>query len=167
MPNPPRDVLPLGSPFDCTERVRRVIALAFDEARQNNCTEVTPDHLLLAVVREGKGLLVRLFASWGLTGDCIRAQLLTQLADAHEPAAQHLEMELGPASVQVMRLATQEAHQRGDATIGIEDLLLGIMGTRCRGAEILHATGMRTDVVRAQIAQLSSGSLTEADPAQE
>lgn len=161
------DVSPLGSPFDCTERVRRVIALAFDEARRNECTEVTPEHLLLALVREGKGLLVRLFASWGLTGNCICSQLLTQVADAPDRVEPHPEMRLGPASVQVMRLATQEAHNREDALLRVEDLLLGILETRCAGADILHATGMRSDVVRAQIAQLSLGTRRDSDPAEQ
>lgn len=158
------DVLLLGSRFDCTERVRRVIGLAVDEARRNECTEVTPEHLLLALVQEGKGLLVRLFGRWGLTGSWICSQLLTQVADAPERGESHLQMRLGPDSVEVLRLASQEAHNRGDAILGVEDLLLGIMGTRCRAADVLHASGMRTDVVRAQIAQLSLGTLREADP---
>ena len=103
----------------------------------------------------------------GLTGDCICSHLLTQVADAPDRVEPHPEMRLGPASVEAMRLAAQQAHNREDALLRVEDLLLGILETRCAAADILHATGMRSDVVRAQIAQLSLGTRRETDSAEQ
>jgi hypothetical protein len=119
---PPR----LGRRFErFTQRARRVLLLAQEEARQLNHDFIGTEHLLLALVAEGEGVGPALLAGAGVELSRVRAEVERVVGrGTAQPAG---EMSLTPRCKRVLALAVNEARQLNHAYVGTEHLLLGLL----------------------------------------
>jgi ATP-dependent Clp protease ATP-binding subunit ClpC len=146
-----------------TARVQRVLQYACQEAARRDAGAVGTLHLLAGIVREGHGLLARVFAKWHLSGEALGAQLgMIWPGPAEfcgEELAPDLEMEM------VLIFAAEEADQQGRWEIANEHLLLGILRADDSVAgKLLAAHGLSADAVRAQIKVIRSDALARLPP---
>lgn len=148
-----------------TSRVKRVIELSFDEARREGRTYVGTEHLLLAVLAEGKSVGSKVLAAQGVTADGARQAIERVRSSGVEERAQHVrgEAPLAPltgaaagfpserfsaAAQEALALAGQEAQRAHHSYIGTEHLLLGLMRQDWLAGRALKALGVELDIVR-------------------
>ena len=139
-----------------TERARRVIFFARYEASQLGSGAIETEHLLLGLIREGKGLTSRLFAKSHLSMDQIRKDVEGR-SPYREKVSTSLEIPLSTECKHVLAHAADEAERMSHNYIGTEHILLGLMREeRSVAAGILGEKGMRLGGVRDDIAALLS-----------
>jgi ATP-dependent Clp protease ATP-binding subunit ClpC len=139
-----------------TERARRVIFFARYEASQLGSGAIETEHLLLGLIREGKGLTSRLFAKSHLSMDQIRKDVEGR-SPYREKVSTSLEIPLSAECKRVLGHAADEAERMSHNYIGTEHILLGLMREeRSVAAGILGEKGMRLGGVREDIAALLS-----------
>jgi ATP-dependent Clp protease ATP-binding subunit ClpC len=134
-----------------TERARRVIFFARYEASQLGSGAIETEHLLLGLIREGKGLTSRLFSKSHLSMDQIRKDVEGRSA-YREKVSTSVEIPLSLESKRVLSHAAEEAERMLHSYIGTEHILLGLMREeRSVAAAILSDKGMRLAGVREDI----------------
>jgi uncharacterized protein (TIGR03435 family) len=136
-----------------TERARRVLFFARYEASQFGSSSIDTEHLLLGLIREGKGLTPRLFADAGIALDDIREDVVRRLP-ARRPTSPSEEIPFSPAAMRVLQHTAEQADRLSHDYIGTEHLLLGLL--RVEGsvaAEVLTSRGLAFDRARKQIAE--------------
>src|SRR5262245_20477338 len=132
-----------------TERARRVLFFARYEASQLGSISIETEHLLLGLIREGKGLTSRIFARSHLSLENIRKEIEGRTV-FREKVSTSVEI---PFSAETKRVLHNY--------IGTEHLLLGILREeRCVAASILMEKGMRLNTVREDIVQLLNEKTT-------
>jgi ATP-dependent Clp protease ATP-binding subunit ClpC len=137
-----------------TERARRVIFFARYEASQLGSSSIETEHLLLGLIREGKGLTSRLFSKSQLSMDSIRKEIEGR-ALYREKVSTSVDIPLSTESKRVLGYAAEEAERMLHNYIGTEHILLGLMREdACVAAGILQEKGMRLGSVREDIVQL-------------
>jgi ATP-dependent Clp protease ATP-binding subunit ClpC len=109
-----------------TERARRALFFARDEASQLGSTSIDTEHLLLGFIREGKGLTRRLFADAGIGLDEIRDEVLRRVP-AQPKTSTSAEIPFSAAAERVRQHAAQEADRLLHDYVGTEHLLLGLL----------------------------------------
>lgn len=109
-----------------TERARRALFFARDETSQLGSTSIDTEHLLLGLIREGKGLTDRLFADAGIGFDEIRDEVLRRVP-ARSKTSTSAEIPVSAAAVRVLQHAAQEADRLLHDYVGTEHLLLGLL----------------------------------------
>lgn len=144
-----------------TERARRVLFFARYETTQVGGASIETEHLLLGMIREGKGLTSRAFARSHLSLEGVRRDVMSRIA-ARERVSTSVEIPFSAEVKRVLQSAAQEADELKHAHIGTEHLLLGILReTGSVAASILMSGGMRLDEVRQDVAL----ALTDEAPA--
>jgi len=139
-----------------TEQGRRALFFARYEASQLGSTRIDVEHLLLGLIREGKGLTDRLVADAGIVFDEIRDEVLRR-APARSKTSTSAEIPFSAAAERVLEDAAQEADRLLHDYVGTEHLLLGVLSERGTvAAEALTARGLQLDRVREQIVELLS-----------
>src|SRR5512142_142038 len=137
-----------------TERARRVIFFARYEASQLGSAAIETEHLLLGLIREGKGLTSRLFSKSHLSMDQIRKEVEGR-SPYREKVSTSVEIPLSVESKRVLGHAAEEAERMLHSYIGTEHILLGLMREeRSVAAGILAEKGMRLASVREDILSL-------------
>jgi uncharacterized protein (TIGR03435 family) len=137
-----------------TERARRVLFFARYEASQLGSISIETEHLLLGLVREGKGVTSRVFARAHVSLENIRKEVEGRTV-FRPPVSTSVEIPFSPEAKRVLLLAAEESDRLLHTHIGTEHLLLGILREeRSVAASILMEKGMRIDAVRDQIVQL-------------
>jgi ATP-dependent Clp protease ATP-binding subunit ClpC len=137
-----------------TERARRVIFFARYEASQLGSNSIESEHLLLGLIREGKGLTSRLFSKSQLSMDGIRKDIEGR-AMYREKVSTSVDIPLSVESKRVLGYAAEEAERMLHNYIGTEHILLGLMREESSvAAHILAEKGMRLGGVREDIIQL-------------
>jgi hypothetical protein len=145
-----------------TERARRVLFFARYEASQFGNRTIRPEHLLLGLVREGKGLTSRLFSRHRLSLEELRRDLEGRI-EFEEKLATSVEIPFEATTKRILQYSAEEADRLLHNYIGTEHLLLAILREDTSvAAEMLLARGLRIDTVREQIVEL----LREPPPAQ-
>ncbi len=143
-----------------TERARRVIFFARYEASQLGSGAIETEHLLLGLIREGKGLTSRLFAKGHLSMDQIRKDVEGR-SPYREKVSTSLDIPLSGESKRVLGHAAEEAERLLHNYIGTEHILLGLMREeRSTAATILAEKGMRLAGAREDIVALLSEKAT-------
>ncbi|MDR7417214.1 MAG: ATP-dependent Clp protease ATP-binding subunit [Armatimonadota bacterium] len=136
-----------------TERARRVIILAQDEAKRLNHSAVGTEHILLGIVREGEGVASKVLESLGISPERIRAEI--EAAIGRGDRAPYEEVAFTPRAKKVLELALDEARRLGHNYIGTEHLLLGLIREgEGVAARVLEAMGADLERVRAQVVYL-------------
>jgi ATP-dependent Clp protease ATP-binding subunit ClpA len=140
-----------------TDRARRVLVLAQDEARALEHNFLGTEHLLLGLIKEGEGVGAKALEELGTTHDRLRRRI----ADVVTPGAPGTASgapPFTPRSKQVLELALKEALQLGHNYIGTEHLLLGLVREGSGvAAQVLVAEGLDLSTVRAKVIELLLG----------
>lgn len=143
-----------------SERARRVMTLAEEEARRLNQSHVDTEHLLLAIISESdlrpRGIAINVLVNLGVDLDKLRAEIESKAEKGKQPVKG--EIELSPAAKRAFELAADEARQFEHHHVGTEHLVLGLL----RGAEGLAATALESfgatlERVDAELERLLSG----------
>ena len=150
-----------------TDRARRVLVLAENEARRLGHSVIGPEHLLLGVVGEGEGLASKVLESLGVGLEAVRAEVLEVVG----PAGALTTGPLGftPRGKKVMELSLREALQLRHNYIGTEHLLLGLVreGEGVAG-QVLARLGADLPRVREEVTRLlSAGAEGHPEPSDE
>jgi ATP-dependent Clp protease ATP-binding subunit ClpC len=143
-----------------TERARRVLFFARYEASQLGSVSIETEHLLLGLIREGKGLTSRIFTRSHLSLENIRKEIEGRTV-FREKVSTSVEIPFSAETKRVLQFAADEADRLMHNYIGTEHLLLGILREeRSVAASILMEKGMRLQSVREDIQQLLSEKTT-------
>ena len=143
-----------------TERARRVLFFARYEASQLGSISIETEHLLLGLIREGKGLTSRIFQRSHLSLDSIRKDIEGRTV-FREKVSTSVEIPFSGETKRVLQYAAEEADRLLHNYIGTEHLLLGLLREeRSVAAGILMEKGMRLHAVREDIVQLLNEKTT-------
>ena len=145
-----------------TERARRVLFFARYEASQLGSISIETEHLLLGLIREGKGLTSRIFARSHLSIENIRKEIEGRTV-FREKVSTSVEIPFSAETKRVLQFAAEEADRLLHNYIGTEHLLLGILREeRSVASTVLSEKGMRLKSVREDIVQLLNEKNTPA-----
>jgi ATP-dependent Clp protease ATP-binding subunit ClpC len=139
-----------------TERARRVVVFAQEEARMLNQNYIGTEHLLLGLIREEEGVAARALQSLGISLFDVRAQVEEIIGRGTSAPVGHIPFT--PRAKKVLELSLREALQLGHNYIGTEHILLGLIREgEGVAARVLYNLGADLDRVRNQVIQLLSG----------
>ncbi len=148
-----------------TDRARRVVVLAQEEARLLNHNYIGTEHILLGLIHEGEGVAARSLQSLGIRLDSVRSQVVETIGQGHQSPSGHIPFT--PRAKKVLELSLREALQLGHNYIGTEHILLGLIREGDGvAAQVLEKLGADLPKVRQTVIQLlSGGSSDEPTPA--
>ncbi len=136
-----------------TDRARRVVVLAQEEARLLNHNHIGTEHILLGLIHEGEGVAYLALTELGISLDAVRAQVEAEIGQGSEAPGGHIPFT--PRAKKVLELSLREALQLGHNYIGTEHILLGLIREgEGVAARVLVGLGAGLDVVRQQVVQL-------------
>ncbi|MYB45718.1 MAG: ATP-dependent Clp protease ATP-binding subunit [Acidimicrobiia bacterium] len=139
-----------------TDRARRVVVLAQEEARLLNHNYIGTEHILLGLIHEGEGVAARGLLNLGIRLDSVRSQVVETIGQGHQSPAGHIPFT--PRAKKVLELSLREALQLGHNYIGTEHILLGLIREGDGvAAQVLEKLGADLPRVRQTIIQLLSG----------
>jgi ATP-dependent Clp protease ATP-binding subunit ClpA len=139
-----------------TERARKVIFYAQEEAHRTKDNFVAPEHLLLGLVRENDSVAGRILSRLGVAREDIRARIEREIAHGVAPGGR--DMQLTPRSKHVIDLAFDEARELGNSYIGTEHILLALIRDGdSLSARVLAELGVELERTRDEVARLQSG----------
>ncbi len=139
-----------------TDRARRVVVLAQDEARGLNHNYIGTEHLLLGLITEGEGVAAKALEMMDIKRDDVRAAVIDIIGEGEKPVEGHIPFT--PRAKRVFELSLREALQLGHNYIGTEHLLLGLLKEgEGVAAQVLTKLGADLSQVRQTVIQLLSG----------
>src|SRR5881275_92189 len=145
-----------------TERARRVVFFAQEEAARLGENYVGTEHILLGLVRENDSVAARILARLSVPLGDIRADIEKQVTRGHGNLGQ--DMQLTPRAKRVIDLAYEEARQLNNNYIGTEHLLLGLIrGGDGLAARVLVKQGADLERTRREVYAMQEGEVTESD----
>jgi ATP-dependent Clp protease ATP-binding subunit ClpC len=143
-----------------TERARRVLTLAQEEALRFNHNYIGTEHLLLGLVREGEGVAAKVLANLGVELNKVRSAV--EFIIGRGDRAVMGEIGLTPRAKKVIELAVDEARRLGHHYIGTEHLLLGLVREgEGIAAGVLESLGVSLDKVRAEVTRILSQNMPQ------
>ncbi|MCX7623719.1 MAG: ATP-dependent Clp protease ATP-binding subunit [Thermomicrobium sp.] len=149
-----------------TERARKVLALAQEEARRFNHNYIGTEHLLLGLVREGEGVAARVLQSMGVQLPKVRSAVEFIIGRGESTVVG--EIGLTPRARKVIEYAVDEARRLGHHYIGTEHLLLGLVREgEGIAAGVLESLGVNLEKVRQQVLQVLAQGTTYQQRAQQ
>ena len=147
-----------------TDRARRVVVLAQEEARLLNHNYIGTEHILLGLIHEGEGVAARALQSLGIRLDSVRSQVVETIGQGHQSPSGHIPFT--PRAKKVLELSLREALQLGHNYIGTEHILLGLIREGDGvAAQVLEKLGAELTKVRHTVIQQLSGASGGDDPA--
>jgi ATP-dependent Clp protease ATP-binding subunit ClpC len=108
-----------------TDRARRVVVMAQEEARTLDHSYVGAEHILLGLIREGAGVAAKALESMGIGLDSVRQQVEESIGQGHQAPSGHIPFT--PQAKKVLELALSESQALGHKYIGTEHILLGVI----------------------------------------
>ncbi|WP_194785521.1 ATP-dependent Clp protease ATP-binding subunit [Actinomyces haliotis] len=139
-----------------TDRARRVVVLAQDEARALNHNYIGTEHLLLGLIHEGEGVAAKALESMDISLDAVRAQVVEIIGEGQSAPSGHIPFT--PRAKKVLELSLREALQLGHNYIGTEHILLGLLREgEGVAAQVLTKLGADLSTVRQTVMQMLSG----------
>ena len=153
-----------------TDRARRVVVLAQEEARMLNHNYIGTEHILLGLIHEGEGVAAKGLESLGISLEAVRAQVEEIIGQGQQAPSGHIPFT--PRAKKVLELSLREALQLGHNYIGTEHILLGLIREgEGVAAQVLVKLGADLNRVRQQVIQLLSGyqgkeAVTQGGPAE-
>lgn len=108
-----------------TDRARRVVVLAQEEARMLNHNYIGTEHILLGLIHEGEGVAAKALESLGISLDAVREQVQEIIGQGQQAPSGHIPFT--PRAKKVLELSLREALQLGHNYIGTEHILLGLI----------------------------------------
>jgi ATP-dependent Clp protease ATP-binding subunit ClpC len=139
-----------------TDRARRVVVLAQEEARLLNHNYIGTEHILLGLIHEGEGVAAKALESLSISLEAVRAQVEEIIGQGGSSPSGHIPFT--PRAKKVLELSLREALQLGHNYIGTEHILLGLIREgEGVAAQVLVKLGADLSRVRQQVIQLLSG----------
>ena len=139
-----------------TDRARRVVVLAQEEARMLNHNYIGTEHILLGLIHEGEGVAAKALESMNISLDAVREQVQEIIGQGQAAPTGHIPFT--PRAKKVLELSLREALQLGHNYIGTEHILLGLIREgEGVAAQVLQKLGADLNRVRQTVIQLLSG----------
>ncbi|TVR21699.1 MAG: ATP-dependent Clp protease ATP-binding subunit [Ilumatobacter sp.] len=139
-----------------TDRARRVVVLAQEEARLLSHSYIGTEHILLGLIHEGEGVAAKALESLGISLEAVRNQVEEIIGQGGSSPSGHIPFT--PRAKKVLELSLREALQLGHNYIGTEHILLGLIREgEGVAAQVLVKLGADLSRVRQQVIQLLSG----------
>ena len=139
-----------------TDRARRVVVLAQEEARMLNHNYIGTEHILLGLIHEGEGVAAKALEALTISLEGVRAQVEEIIGQGQQAPSGHIPFT--PRAKKVLELSLREALQLGHNYIGTEHILLGLIREgEGVAAQVLVKLGADLNRVRQQVIQLLSG----------
>ena len=139
-----------------TDRARRVVVLAQEEARMLNHNYIGTEHILLGLIHEGEGVAAKALESLGISLEAVRSQVEEIIGQGQQAPSGHIPFT--PRAKKVLELSLREALQLGHNYIGTEHILLGLIREgEGVAAQVLVKLGADLNRVRQQVIQLLAG----------
>ena len=136
-----------------TDRARRVVVLAQEEARMLNHNYIGTEHILLGLIHEGEGVAAKALESLGISLEAVRQQVEEIIGQGQQAPSGHIPFT--PRAKKVLELALREATQLGHAHIGTEHILLGLIHEgEGVAAKALESLGIALEGVRQQVEEI-------------
>ncbi|MGH7733948.1 MAG: Clp protease N-terminal domain-containing protein, partial [Gemmatimonadales bacterium] len=133
-----------------TDRARRVVVLAQEEARMLNHNYIGTEHLLLGLIHEGKGVAAKALESLGISLEAVRQQVEEIIGQGQQAPSGHIPFT--PRAKKVLEHSLREATQLGHDHIGTEHILLGLIREGDGvAAQVLVKLGADLNRVRQQV----------------
>src|SRR5215468_3970262 len=146
-----------------TDRARRVVVLAQEEARMLDHGYIGTEHLLLGLIHEGEGVAAKTLEAMGISLDAVRQQVETTIGRGEEAPSGHIPFT--PRAKRVLELSLRESGQLGHNYIGTEHILLGLIREgEGVAAQVLVKLGADPNRVRQLVVQLLHGHGAEDRP---
>ncbi len=138
-----------------TDRARRVVVLAQEEAKMLNHNYIGTEHILLGLIHEGEGVAAKALESLNISLDAVREQVQDIIGQGQQQPTGHIPFT--PRAKKVLELSLREALQLGHNYIGTEHILLGLIREgEGVAAQVLVKLGADLNRVRQQVIQLLS-----------
>src|SRR5215467_320448 len=139
-----------------TDRARRVVVLAQDEARVLNHDYIGTEHILLGLIQEGEGVAAKALTNMQISLEAVRGRVEELIGHGQQAPSGHIPFT--PRAKKVLELSLREALQLGHNYIGTEHILLGLIREgEGVAAQVLVKLGAELTRVRQQVIQLLSG----------
>jgi ClpA/ClpB-like protein len=139
-----------------TDRARRVVVLAQEEARILNHNYIGTEHILLGLIHEGEGVAAKALESLGISLEAVRSQVEEIIGQGQAAPTGHIPFT--PRAKKVLELSLREALQLGHKYIGTEHILLGLIREgEGVAAQVLQKLGASLNRVREQVIQVLQG----------
>src|SRR5918993_5361705 len=139
-----------------TDRARRVVVLAQEEARMLSHNYIGTEHILLGLIHEGEGVAAKALESLGISLEAVRAQVEEIIGQRQQAPSGHIPFT--PRAKKVLELSLREAKQLGHNYIGTEHILLGLVREgEGVAAQVLVKLGADLARVRQQVIQVLRG----------
>ena len=139
-----------------TDRARRVVVLAQEEARMLNHNYIGTEHILLGLIHEGEGVAAKALESLGISLEAVRQQVEEIIGQGQQAPSGHIPFT--PRAKKVLELSLRESRQLGHDYIGTEHILLGLIREgEGVAAQVLVKLGADLNRVRQQVIQLLHG----------
>jgi ATP-dependent Clp protease ATP-binding subunit ClpC len=139
-----------------TDRARRVVVLAQEEARMLNHNYIGTEHILLGLIHEGEGVAAKALESLGISLEAVRQQVEEIIGQGQQAPSGHIPFT--PRAKKVLELSLRESLQLGHNYIGTEHILLGLIREgEGVAAQVLVKLGADLNRVRQQVIQLLHG----------
>ena len=139
-----------------TDRARRVVVLAQEEARMLSHNYIGTEHILLGLIHEGEGVAAKALESLDISLEAVRGQVEDIIGQGQQAPSGHIPFT--PRAKKVLELSLREALQLGHTYIGTEHILLGLIREgEGVAAQVLVKLGADLNRVRQQVIQLVSG----------
>ena len=139
-----------------TDRARRVIVLAQEEARMLDHNYIGTEHLLLGLIHEGRGVAARALESLGVSLEAVRQDVEEMIGRGQETLSGHIPFT--PRAKKVLELSLRESQMLGHDYIGTEHILLGLIREgEGVAAQVLVKLGADLNRVRQQVLELLGG----------
>jgi ATP-dependent Clp protease ATP-binding subunit ClpC len=139
-----------------TDRARRVVVLAQEEARMLNHNYIGTEHILLGLIHEGEGVAAKALESLGISLEAVRSQVEEIIGQGQAAPTGHIPFT--PRAKKVLELSLREALQLGHNYIGTEHILLGLIREgEGVAAQVLQKLGAEFERVRQVVIELLDG----------
>src|SRR6266542_4358394 len=139
-----------------TDRARRVVVLAQEEARMLNHNYIGTEHILLGLIHEGEGVAAKAVESLGISLEAVRQQVEQIIGHGGQKPSGHIPFT--PRAKKVLELSLREALQLGHNYIGTEHVLLGLIREgEGVAAQVLNELGAELPRVRQQVIEILAG----------
>ncbi|HCC78477.1 MAG TPA: NDP-hexose 4-ketoreductase, partial [Anaerolineae bacterium] len=144
-----------------TQRARRVLSLAHQEAEKTHQRYIGTEHLLLGLLEEDGGVAGRVLRELGLESGRVREMVSRISVDGDN---MDVKIELAPDTQKVLGFAVEEAQRLSHQYVGTEHLLLGLVRTDGAALEVLNKLGVTPDQVRRQTRRILHEGSSNAVP---
>ena len=146
-----------------TDRARRVVVLAQEEARTLNHNYIGTEHILLGLIHEGEGVAATGLKNLDISLEAVRQQVEEIIGQGQAASSGHIPFT--PRAKKALELSYRESRQLGHTYIGTEHILLGLIREgEGVAAEVLVRFGADLNRVRREIVRLVSANLSDEGP---